>query len=202
MGRSTRTGARRAEDVSPPSPHDWALQQHPRLTSEARWTSPGSTVWWAREHVIEEMKRLGHFEGVEDRKIPMKHSDRSKTPIEPYLSEQWFVKMDDWSDGRPGLAQSALDAVNDGRVKFFHSGTRRPTSTGWERSGIGVSPGSLCGDIGFRCGRSIWRAWIPPCHPLENSFSESCCDGGAISNTDRSIFESTRIHDQFCIILH
>ena len=73
----------------------------------------------AREHVIEEMKRLGHFEGVEDRKIPMKHSDRSKTPIEPYLSEQWFVKMDDWVDGRPGLAQSALDAVNDGRVKFF-----------------------------------------------------------------------------------
>jgi valyl-tRNA synthetase len=73
----------------------------------------------AREHVIEEMKRLGHFEGVEDRKIPMKHSDRSKTPIEPYLSEQWFVKMDDWADGRPGLAQSALDAVNDGRVKFF-----------------------------------------------------------------------------------
>ena len=76
----------------------------------------------AREHVIEEMKALGHFEGVEDRKIPMKHSDRSKTPIEPYLSEQWFVKMDDWADGRPnskGLAQTALDAVNDGRVKFF-----------------------------------------------------------------------------------
>ena len=73
----------------------------------------------AREHVIEEMQHLGHFEAVEDRKIPMKHSDRSKTPIEPYLSEQWFVKMDDWSDGRPGLAQTALDAVNDGRVKFF-----------------------------------------------------------------------------------
>ncbi len=76
----------------------------------------------ARTHVIEEMQRLGHYEGVEDRKIPMKHSDRSKTPIEPYLSEQWFVKMDDWSDGRPnpkGLAQSALDAVNEGRVKFF-----------------------------------------------------------------------------------
>ncbi len=73
----------------------------------------------ARTHVIEEMQRLGHFEGVEDRKIPMKHSDRSKTPIEPYLSEQWFVKMDDWADGRPGLAQTALDAVNDGRVKFF-----------------------------------------------------------------------------------
>ncbi|MFO1008084.1 MAG: valine--tRNA ligase [Planctomycetaceae bacterium] len=72
-----------------------------------------------RDMIVADMQRLGHFEGVEDRKIPMKHSDRSKTPIEPYLSEQWFVKMDDWADGRPGLAQMALDAVNDGRVKFF-----------------------------------------------------------------------------------
>ncbi len=72
-----------------------------------------------RDMIVADMQALGHFEGVEDRKIPMKHSDRSKTPIEPYLSEQWFVKMDDWSDGRPGLAQTALDSVNDGRVKFF-----------------------------------------------------------------------------------
>ncbi len=38
-------------------------------------------------------------------------SDRSKTPIEPYLADQWFVKMDE-------LAQSAMDAVTDGRVKI------------------------------------------------------------------------------------
>jgi valyl-tRNA synthetase len=66
----------------------------------------------ARDKVVEEMTRLGHFEKVEDRKIPLKHSDRSKTPIEPYLSEQWFVKMDD-------LAQKAIDAANDGRVTFY-----------------------------------------------------------------------------------
>ena len=58
------------------------------------------------------MEELGHFEEVEDRKIPMKYSDRSKTPIEPYLSDQWFVKMDE-------LAQSAMDAVDDGRVRIF-----------------------------------------------------------------------------------
>ena len=65
-----------------------------------------------RESVVERMAELGHYEGVEDRTIPLKHSDRSKTPIEPYLSDQWFVKMDE-------LAQSAIDAVQDGRVKFF-----------------------------------------------------------------------------------
>lgn len=66
----------------------------------------------ARDAVVAEMEKRGHFEKVEDRKIPLKHSDRSKTPVEPYLSEQWFVKMDT-------LAQNAIDAANDGRVKFY-----------------------------------------------------------------------------------
>ncbi len=74
-----------------------------------------------RDAIVEDMAELGYFDGVEDRKIPLKHSDRSKTPVEPYLSDQWFVKMDDHADGRPGLAQLAIDAVNDGRVRFYPS---------------------------------------------------------------------------------
>jgi valyl-tRNA synthetase len=66
----------------------------------------------ARKRVTEEMEKRGLFEGREDRDIPLAHSDRSKTPIEPYLSDQWFVKME-------SLAQTAIDAVNDGRVTFF-----------------------------------------------------------------------------------
>ena len=73
----------------------------------------------ARAQVVAEMTSLGHFLKVEDRKIELAHSDRSKTPTEPYLSAQWFVKMDDHADGRPGLAQSAMDAVTSRRVRFF-----------------------------------------------------------------------------------
>jgi valyl-tRNA synthetase len=73
----------------------------------------------AREAVTAEMEKLGFFEGHEDRDIPLKFSDRSKTPIEPYLSEQWFVRMGDNADGQPGLAQTAMDAVTSGRVRFF-----------------------------------------------------------------------------------
>jgi len=73
----------------------------------------------ARDSIVAKMEALGHFEKVDDRQIPMKFSDRSKTPIEPYLSDQWFVKMTDHADGQPGLAQTAMDAVTDGRVKFF-----------------------------------------------------------------------------------
>ncbi|MBL6706341.1 MAG: valine--tRNA ligase, partial [Planctomycetaceae bacterium] len=72
-----------------------------------------------RTKIVEDMEALGHFVEVEDRKIELAHSDRSKSPVEPYLSDQWFVKMDDWADGKPGLAQSAMDAVDDRRVRFF-----------------------------------------------------------------------------------
>ena len=48
----------------------------------------------------------------------LNHSDRSKTPIEPYLSDQWFVRMGDEPDGSPGFAQQAMDAVTSGRVKI------------------------------------------------------------------------------------
>ncbi|MFM9964495.1 MAG: valine--tRNA ligase [Planctomycetaceae bacterium] len=74
----------------------------------------GLTMPQAREQVVADMQSLGHFEKVEDRTIPLMHSDRSKTPIEPYLSDQWFVKMDT-------LAEAAMQAVRDGKVKFFPS---------------------------------------------------------------------------------
>jgi valyl-tRNA synthetase len=72
----------------------------------------GLTCYSARDAVTADMEKLGLFDGKEDREIDLAHSDRSKTPIEPYLSDQWFVKMST-------LAQSAMDAVSDGRVKFF-----------------------------------------------------------------------------------
>ena len=65
-----------------------------------------------RKKVVAALEESGVLEKVEDRVVPLKHSDRSKTPVEPYLSDQWFVKMDD-------LAQNAMDAVEDGRVKFY-----------------------------------------------------------------------------------
>ncbi len=73
----------------------------------------------AREKVTEDMEKLGLFDGREDRDIELKHSDRSKSPIEPYLSDQWFVRMGDQGDGKTGLAQMAMDAVTSGQVRFF-----------------------------------------------------------------------------------
>ena len=79
----------------------------------------GMDRYKAREAVVKKMEELGLFEGKEDRVIPLKYSDRSKTPIEPYLSDQWFVRMGDRIDGKQGLAQLTMDAVTSGRVRFF-----------------------------------------------------------------------------------
>ncbi len=72
----------------------------------------GLTVKQARQQVVEDLDALGLVAEIEDREIDLAHSDRSKTPIEPYLADQWFVKMDQ-------LAQAAMDAVSDGRVKII-----------------------------------------------------------------------------------
>jgi len=70
----------------------------------------------AREKVVEDLEARGLLEKVEPYETEIGHSDRSKTPIEPYLSEQWFVRMGD-------LAERAMEAVEpkDGskpRVRF------------------------------------------------------------------------------------
>jgi valyl-tRNA synthetase len=66
----------------------------------------------ACQQVVADLEQQGLLAEVEDREIDLAHSDRSKTPIQPLLADQWFVKMDD-------LAQLAMDAVTDGRVQIF-----------------------------------------------------------------------------------
>src|SRR5205823_13305867 len=111
-------------------PNDWACGQRNKLPT-INILNPDGTInqhggkyagidrYKAREVVVADMEALGLFEGREDRIIPLAYSDRSKTPIEPYLSDQWFVKMGDRDDGKPGLAQTAMDAVTSNRVQFF-----------------------------------------------------------------------------------
>ncbi len=104
----------------------------------------------AREKVVRDLKELGLLADVEDRAIEIGHSDRSKTPVEPYLSEQWFVRMGDVDGGvvcgrgtpheftAPGLAQAAMDAAGGvwrsptGRHVSFHPDERyRTTYLNW-----------------------------------------------------------------------
>ena len=105
-----RPAAQAADDQHPqPRRHD----QRERRQVRRAWTATRPASTWPRTWRSSACSRAARTATS-----PLKHSDRSKTPIEPYLSDQWFVKMGD-RDGKPGLAQTAMDAVTDGRVKFF-----------------------------------------------------------------------------------
>ncbi len=78
----------------------------------------------ARKRVVADLEARGLVAEIEDRDMEVGHSDRSKTPIEPYLSKQWFVRMGDVEGGilcgrgtdkefrAAGLAQAAIDIVD------------------------------------------------------------------------------------------
>ncbi|MDV6033686.1 MAG: valine--tRNA ligase [Phycisphaera sp. RhM] len=78
----------------------------------------GLTIAEARKQVVADLDEAGLLGDIEDRDIEMPLSDRSKTAIEPYLADQWFVKMDH-------LAQSAMDAVSDNRVRIHPTRYRK-----------------------------------------------------------------------------
>ena len=64
-----------------------------------------------REKVVERMKQLGFLHKIEDYTNKVGYSQRGNVPIEPYLSEQWFMKMDE-------LCKPAIEVVQQGQVKF------------------------------------------------------------------------------------
>jgi valyl-tRNA synthetase len=66
----------------------------------------------ARKKIVEDLTLQKLLEKEEPYETEVGHSDRSKTAVEPYLSDQWFVKM-------APLAEPALEVVRDGTIKFF-----------------------------------------------------------------------------------
>lgn len=64
-----------------------------------------------REEVVAGLEELGLMDKVEEHEHQVGHSDRSKTAIEPYLSDQWFVAMSE-------IAEPALEAVRNKDVQF------------------------------------------------------------------------------------
>lgn len=65
-----------------------------------------------RKKVAAKFEELGLMHKIEDYQNKVGYSERGNVPIEPYLSEQWFMKMDE-------LAKPAIDVVKEGRVKFY-----------------------------------------------------------------------------------
>ena len=65
----------------------------------------------ARERVVADLKEQGLLEKTEAHRLKIPRGDRSHAVIEPFLTDQWFVKA-------APLAAPAIKAVEDGRIRF------------------------------------------------------------------------------------
>ena len=65
----------------------------------------------ARELTIQKLEELGLLKQVTEYEQSQEKHDRCSTILEPYLSEQWYVKM------KP-LSEPAIKAVEEGKIKF------------------------------------------------------------------------------------
>ncbi len=65
----------------------------------------------ARKRVVADLEALGLMERIEDYINQVGYSQRGDVPIEFYMSEQWFMRMDE-------LARPAREAVLDGRIRI------------------------------------------------------------------------------------
>ena len=85
---------------------------HPDATvNENGGKYAGMDRYTARKAVVADLEDLNLLEKVEEHTHQVGHSYRSHSAIEPYLSDQWFVKV------RP-LAEPAIKAVESGKIKF------------------------------------------------------------------------------------
>ncbi|KAF3978497.1 MAG: valine--tRNA ligase [Methylococcales symbiont of Iophon sp. n. MRB-2018] len=65
----------------------------------------------ARKQIIADLETLDLLEKIVDHKLMIPRGDRSHSIIEPYLTDQWYVKVE-------ALAKPAIAAVENGTIKF------------------------------------------------------------------------------------
>ena len=72
----------------------------------------GKTTMEARDIVVELLDKQGYLLKIEDYTHNVAKCERCKTTIEPYISDQWFVKMSE-------LAKPAIECVRNGDTRFI-----------------------------------------------------------------------------------
>lgn len=65
----------------------------------------------ARNRIVSLMEEGGYLVMVDDHPHTVPHGDRSGVPIEPFLTDQWYVNAAE-------LAKPAIEAVRQGKTKF------------------------------------------------------------------------------------
>ncbi len=88
------------------------LNKDGTLNDEYGLDYKGMTCKKARKEIVKKLEEEGILVETKPHMHQVGHGDRSKTIIEPLVSKQWFVKMDD-------MAADAVKVVENDETKFF-----------------------------------------------------------------------------------
>ena len=87
------------------------LTDNAALNDEVPEAYRGLDRFVARDKVVAEFESLGLLDKIEDYTVKIPRGDRSHAVVEPYLTDQWYVKIEP-------LAKPAIEAVETGRIRF------------------------------------------------------------------------------------
>jgi len=85
------------------------LDEEARLNDQVPEAYRGLDRYEARKRVVADLEALGLVEKIEDHVHAVPHGDRGGVPIEPYLTEQWYLKAE-------VLAKPAIESVEQGKT--------------------------------------------------------------------------------------
>jgi valyl-tRNA synthetase len=129
------TGAVKITPAHDPNDYDMGLRHnlaqvvvidpHAKMTADAGADFFGLDRYKAREKVVADFEALGLLEKVVDYEFSISKCERCKTVIEPLISTQWFMKMDE-------LRDLALDLMSrENKPKFFPETPYKKVYTDW-----------------------------------------------------------------------
>ncbi|MCP1726189.1 valyl-tRNA synthetase [Natronospira proteinivora] len=87
------------------------VQSEQKTLSEIPTELQGLDRKAARKAVVDWLDNEGLLEKIDDHKLMVPRGDRSNEIVEPWLTDQWFVRAEP-------LAGPAIKAVEDGRIRF------------------------------------------------------------------------------------
>jgi valyl-tRNA synthetase len=82
-----------------------------KINDEAPEAYRGLDRFEARKRIVADLEAQGLLERIDDHKLMVPRGDRTHAVIEPFLTDQWYVKAGP-------LAEPAIRAVEDGRIRF------------------------------------------------------------------------------------
>jgi len=100
------------------------IDSYAKMTADAGTDFAGLDRYQAREKVIQDFEVLGLLEKVVDYEFSISKCERCKTVIEPLISTQWFMKMDQ-------LRDLALDLMARKQKPRFVPETYKKVYTDW-----------------------------------------------------------------------